>query len=65
MATRAFVVGAQPEMVPSSLANMKRAAALTDPFVTTNLVPPLETMPVGAAGPAAPGTLTTRAKMVP
>src|SRR5258707_512338 len=49
-----------PEIVPSSLAKMKRAGLVPVPLVTTKVVPPLNTMPVGAlCPPPAPGTTKT------
>ena len=56
----AGTVGFHPEIVPSSLANRKRAAPETPFFVTANPVPPLNTVPVGA-----PGTVTVRACFAP
>src|SRR5438552_17170341 len=52
--------GLHPEIVPSSLAKRKRAGPEVVPLVTTKLVPPLNTVPVGA-----PGTFTTRDCGVP
>src|SRR5256885_11446588 len=49
-----------PEIVPSSLAKMKRAGLVPALLVTTKLVPPLNTRPVGALCPRAapcPATL--------
>ncbi len=46
-----------PEMVPSSLAKMKRAGV--EPPLRTKPVPPLNTMPVGVpCWPPAPATVT-------
>ncbi len=53
------VVRVQAEMVPSSLANRKRAGAVVPPRVMTKSVVGLATRPEGAAGPEAPGRATT------
>src|SRR6185503_4033964 len=58
----AITMGAprNPEIVPSSLAKMKRAGLVPAPLVTTKLVPPLNTRPVGAlCPPPVPGTTKT------
>src|SRR5215217_2941163 len=47
-------VGLHPRIVPDSVANRKSAGAVVVPSVTSNPVPPLKTVPVGA-----PRTLTT------
>ena len=55
----------KPEMVPSSLAKMKRAGPVPAPLFTTKPLPPLNTTPVGVpCSPPAPGTVTIRG-MVP
>ena len=51
---------AQPEIVPVRLAKMKIAGPEVAPLMTTNPIPPLNTMPVGE-----PGTSTTMGNGVP
>ena len=66
-------LGAQPEIVPCSVANRKNDGPLVVPFVTTKLagticVEPLNTIPVGAppsAEPVVPGIATTSGTMWP
>ena len=61
------IAGFQPEIVPSSVAKMKRLGADVPPDETTNAAgsdaaSSLKTMPVGWLGPAPPGggaTVTT------
>ena len=48
-------LGAQPEIVPSSVANMNRLGPETPFAVTTKSEPLLNTMPVGALGGKLPG----------
>src|SRR5438132_10759898 len=55
--TNAFVPPDQPEMVPSSLSNRKRAMPCAG---MTNPVPPLNTIPVGE-----PGTFTVSGTLAP
>ena len=55
-----------PEIVPSSLAKMKRAGPVPAPLFTTKPVPPLKTTPVGAlCWPIAPGTVTISGMVPP
>ena len=50
---------AQPEIVPSSVANRKRLGAVTPLAEMANPGPPLKTVPVGLApDPSAEGTVT-------
>src|SRR5205823_10026947 len=60
IASVAATAGFQPEIVPSSLAKMKRAGPEAKPLVTAKLVVPLNTTPVGA-----PGTVTVRPSLAP
>src|SRR3984893_19131945 len=60
MAWVTSTLGAQPEIVPSSVAKMNRLGPETLPFVTTKSFELLKTMPVGAPGdPPGPGMATT------
>src|SRR5436190_1071086 len=62
MALVGLTLGAQPEMVPSSVAKRKMAGAGVLPGDTEKSGVPLKTMPVGAAGPLPPaggGMVTT------
>src|SRR6266487_1352349 len=54
-------VGFQPDIVPSSVAKMKRLGPETPPSVTTKPLVPLKTLPVGAelVPPAGGGMVTT------
>src|SRR5512140_2748060 len=54
-----FTLGDQPEIVPASPAKMKMLLPLTAFCVTLNVGLPLNTMPVGRAGPAEPGGIAT------
>src|SRR5229473_1015911 len=59
--TRGLPTALNPEMMPSSLAKMKRAALVPALLVTTKLLLlPLNTTPVGVpCWPPAPGTVKT------
>ena len=66
MAWVGSTVGFQPEMVPSSVAKIKRLGPEVVPFVTTKSAVPLKTWPVGLAVvpgglPAGGGMVTTSA----
>src|ERR1700710_1342483 len=54
-----FTPGDQPEIVPAMLAKMNGLAPVVAPCVTVKPVVLLNTMPVGPAGPAAPGGIAT------
>ena len=64
-----FTEGLHPEIVPSSVAKMKEALPECPPWETVKSeAVELKTIPVGAAGPAAPaggGMATTRPSFVP
>ena len=63
-----FTFGAQAEIVPSSLAKMKRAGPESVPLSTTKSAPPANTIPVGALGglpSEGGGTVTTSAFFTP
>ena len=47
----ASTLGAQPEIVPSSVAKMKTLALETTPLVTAKSEEELKTIPVGVLGP--------------
>src|SRR5437764_261313 len=59
MAFVMFTPGDQPEIVPPSPAKMNALAPLTPPWLTANADEPLNTIPVGLAGPATPAGIET------
>jgi hypothetical protein len=56
----AGTLDAQPRIIPSSHAKMKRAGAEAAPLVTAKPEAPLKTTPVGP-----PGTVTTSGSLLP
>src|SRR3954451_12146794 len=68
IASAGSTLGAQPEMLPSSVAKMNRLGPESAPDVTMKSAPLLNTMPVGALGgvpSSAGGTLTISEFLTP